>query len=178
MRGSRRFLAGTAAMAALIAAAAFAQTPEEQVEVRQEQMKINGSNVRVIAGFVQKGEGTMAEVQTAANNINGVAGVIDTLWPEGTAVGVGDSRALPVIWENPDAFAESPKKSITMPMPYWPLLTASGTPNERSETCARLPPISSSSAQPLSQPSPCRMVSTVRCVVPERDGAEMPTWPK
>jgi cytochrome c556 len=93
-------------MAALIAAAAFAQTPEELVEKRQEQMKINGSNVRVIAGFVQNGEGTIADVQTAANNINGVAGVIDTLWPEGTAVGVGDSRALPVIWENPDAFAE------------------------------------------------------------------------
>ena len=59
-----------------------------------------------------------------------------------------------------------------MPTPYWPLLTASGTPNERSDTCAKLPPISSSVAQPLSQPSPCRIVSTVRCVVPERDGAE------
>ena len=32
--------------------------------------------------------------------------------------------------------------------------------------------------QPLPQPSPCKMVSTVRCVVPERDGEEVATWPK
>ena len=30
-------------------------------------------------------------------------------------------------------------------------------------------------AQPLSQPSPCRIVSIVRCVVPEREGAAIET---
>jgi len=30
--------------------------------------------------------------------------------------------------------------------------------------------------QPLSQPSPCRMASIVRCVVPEREGAAIETW--
>ena len=45
-------------------------------------------------------------------------------------------------------------------------------------TAAQLPMISSSCVQPLSQPSPCSIVSTVRCVVPEREGDEIATWPK
>ena len=35
----------------------------------------------------------------------------------------------------------------------------------------KLPAIALSVRQPLSQPSPCRIVSMVRCVVPEREGA-------
>ncbi len=67
---------------------------------------------------------------------------------------------------------------MTMPNPTWPEFTASGTPNERSVTCRKLPPISLMVRQPLSQPSPCRIVSMVRCVVPERDGAAIDTWSK
>ena len=48
--------------------------------------------------------------------------------------------------------AESPKKSITTPMPYWPDTTASGTPKLRSVIEPMLPPVCSSSAQPFSQP--------------------------
>ncbi len=62
-------------------------------------------------------------------------------------------------------------------MPNWPLLTPSGTPKLRSVICALLPAISSILPQPASQPSPCRIVSTVRCIVPERDGAVIATWP-
>ena len=65
-----------------------------------------------------------------------------------------------------------------MPMPYWPLFTPSGTAKLRSVTAAALPMICKSCDQPLSQPSPCKMVSTVSCVVPEREGDEMATWPK
>ena len=65
-----------------------------------------------------------------------------------------------------------------MPMPYWPLFTPSGTAKLRSVTAAALPIMDSSWRQPLSQPSPCRMVSTVNCVVPEREGEEMAMWPK
>ena len=49
----------------------------------------------------------------------------------------------------------------------------SGTPKLRSVTCALLPAICRILPQPASQPSPCRMVSTVRCIVPERDGEVM-----
>ena len=64
-----------------------------------------------------------------------------------------------------------------MPTPYWPLLTPSGTAKLRSVTAAALPIISSNWLQPFSKPSPCRIVSTVSCVVPEREGDEMATWP-
>ena len=58
-------------------------------------------------------------------------------------------------------------------MPYCPLFTPSGTPKLRSVIAALLPAICSICAQPLSQPSPCRMVSTVRWVVPEREGDDI-----
>ncbi len=72
----------------------------------------------------------------------------------------------------PEFLAARPKKSMTSPTPYWPLATPSGTPKLRSVIAAQLPPMASICAQPFCQPSPCRMVSTVRCVVPERDGLE------
>ena len=40
----------------------------------------------------------------------------------------------------------------------------------------KLPAIALMVRQPLSQPSPCRIVSMVRCVVPEREGAAIETW--
>ncbi|MNE63968.1 hypothetical protein D3C80_1593500 [compost metagenome] len=63
-------------------------------------------------------------------------------------------------------------------MPNCPLFTPSGTPKLRSVMAAELPAICSSWAQPLSQPSPCKMASTVRCVVPEREGELTATWLK
>src|SRR6187551_2539546 len=58
-------------------------------------------------------------------------------------------------------------------MPYWPFCTPSGTPKLRSVTAAQLPAICRIWFQPLSQPSPWRMVSKVRWVVPEREVAEV-----
>ncbi len=78
----------------------------------------------------------------------------------------------------PEFLAASPKKSMTRPMPNWPLFTPSGTPKLRSVMAALLAQMASSCSQPFVQPSPCRIVSTVRCVVPERDGLEMARWPK
>src|SRR5690606_2727481 len=77
----------------------------------------------------------------------------------------------------PDALDAKPKKSITMPNPVEPELTASGTPKLRSVTVFMLPEIHFQVAQPLSQPSPCSTVSTVKWVVPEREGEDMATWP-
>ncbi|MNI52268.1 hypothetical protein D3C73_1070330 [compost metagenome] len=72
---------------------------------------------------------------------------------------------------------DRPKKSMTGPAPNWPLFTPSGTPKDRSVMALLLPDMRSSVFQPSSQPSPCKMVSTVRCIVPDRDGEVMPTCP-
>jgi hypothetical protein len=48
--------------------------------------------------------------------------------------------------------AESPKKSITTPTPYWPEITASGAPKLRSVMVPMLPPAASRISQPLVQP--------------------------
>ena len=65
---------------------------------------------------------------------------------------------------------------MTMPTPTCPELTASGTPKERSVIERKLPAMFLMVRQPFSQPSPWRMVSIVRCVVPERAGEAIETW--
>ena len=43
---------------------------------------------------------------------------------------------------------------------------------------AQLPAICRISAHPSSQPRPCRIASTIRCVVEEREAEGITTWPK
>lgn len=50
---------------------------------------------------------------------------------------MSDGYAKSIGW--PDAMAESPKKSIATPTPYWPDTTASGTPKLRSVIAPMLP---------------------------------------
>src|SRR5690606_10935998 len=78
---------------------------------------------------------------------------------------------------NLEYLLDRPKKSMTGPAPNWPSLMPSGTPKERSVKAALLPDMRISVLHPCSQPSPCNMVSTVRCMVPERDGEVVPTLP-
>lgn len=99
------WMAGAAAMVTVfLGSAAIAQSPEEQVEHRQSQMKVLGQNIGTIAKFVRDGEGTAADVQAAASAMQPVAADIPALFPEGTGVGVSDSEALPLIWEDWDGF--------------------------------------------------------------------------
>lgn len=84
-----------------------ARTPAEQVEYRQSQMTVLRDNARTISRFLRDGQGAMADVVTAARAMNQVAQDIPALFPAGTAVGVGDSEALPVIWEDWPAFTET-----------------------------------------------------------------------
>lgn len=97
------------AAAAIIGSGAFftgaAQTPEEMVEIRQENMKTLGGAARTTARFIQGEEGTVEDVQAAAADMAEVAERLPDLFPEGTGVGVSDSAALPAIWENPEDFA-------------------------------------------------------------------------
>ena len=70
---------------------------------------------------------------------------------------------------------DKPKKSITIPTPKSPLLTPSGTPKLLAVTVLKFAAIFLDNSQPLLKPTPCNHVSTVKCVVPDLDGALIPT---
>ena len=88
---------------ALTAAATMAQdafappsTPEEAVEMRQALMREDGGIMRTLNGLA--GAEVVAAVETVRTNYDH----IPALFPENSIV--GDSEALPAIWENWDAF--------------------------------------------------------------------------
>ena len=93
-------LAGLLTIGALTAFAqeAFAppSTPEEAVEMRQALMREDGGIVR------SSGRLTGAEAVTAMETLETNYSHIPDLFPENSIV--GDSKALPAIWENWDAF--------------------------------------------------------------------------
>lgn len=83
----------------------FAQSPEELVETRQDNMETFGDSAKTIAGFIKGEGGTVEDVQAAAADMAEVAERLPDLFPEGTGQGVSDSDALPAIWEDPEDFA-------------------------------------------------------------------------
>ena len=84
-----------------------AQTPEETVEQRQEHMRVFGNAMRVTGAYVREDAATIEEVQAAVMPAAALAPDILSWFPEGTGVGVGDSAALPIIWEQWDDFTEA-----------------------------------------------------------------------
>ncbi|MEQ8965075.1 MAG: cytochrome c [Azospirillaceae bacterium] len=103
---------GAAAAAVMIAVggmattAVRAQSPEAQVEARQDYMKSLGGAAKTAGDYFQKGEGTLDEVRAALKTLGEKAPDLEAQFPEGTGVGVADSEALATVWEEPDAFAE------------------------------------------------------------------------
>ena len=92
------------------------QSAEDAVTERQNHMSTLGDNIRIVARFVRSGEGDMETVAEAARTMDEAAADLPALFPEGTGVGVSDSEALPVIWENWSAFtevAQSAEQEIT-----------------------------------------------------------------
>jgi cytochrome c556 len=84
-------------------AGAFAQdaftapaTPEEAVSLRQDVMRQGGALLRSIGNL------TGAEAVTAMTTLRDNYSHLPALFPEGS--NVGDSEALPAIWENWEAF--------------------------------------------------------------------------
>lgn len=71
-------------------------TPEEAVEMRQALMREDGGILR------SAGNLSGAEAVAAATTLRTNYGHIAELFPEGSLV--GDTKALPAIWENWDAF--------------------------------------------------------------------------
>jgi cytochrome c556 len=71
-------------------------TPDQLVEARQEAMKANGGILRS-AGSLSGADAVAAAETLIANFTN-----LPAMYPEGSIV--GNSKALPVIWEERDAF--------------------------------------------------------------------------
>jgi cytochrome c556 len=107
-------IVAAAGMAALIAAGGFAgstlaQSNNDAIKQRQAAMKENSKDGKIIAAFVNKGQGSAKAAADAATKIADIAGKIPTLFPEGTsgesAAGMAaKSRAKPVIWTQMDKF--------------------------------------------------------------------------
>lgn len=94
-------------IAVQIAAAAPAARPNPRVaavEHRQGEMKKLGGALKAVAGFAQGANEDVAQLRRSAQTIQTVAAGMDRLFPGGTGVGVGDSRAKPAIWTERDAF--------------------------------------------------------------------------
>lgn len=83
---------------------AYAADPLEVIKARQQDMKKVGGAMKAASAFVKDDKGTAADVAAAAAAISQVAKLYDTQFPEGTAAGVGDSEALPAIWQDTAKF--------------------------------------------------------------------------
>jgi len=83
------------------------------IEKRQALMKdVVLKNFKVIKGFVEKGEGSAADVGKAATALSAAAAQMPPLFPEGTGRGDVDAkktRAMPEIWLDWDKFVAGSK---------------------------------------------------------------------
>lgn len=104
----RSVLAGAvgAVLLAGFVGGAFAQDPLAVVDARRAALKQAGGAMKTLADHLKEGKGTPADVEKSVAVLRDVAGKIDGWWPKGTAVGVGNSEALPAIWEKPDEFKQ------------------------------------------------------------------------
>jgi cytochrome c556 len=94
------------AAAGHLAAAAPAR-PDARVAAvghRQAQMKRMRESMKTIVGFAQGAHEDSGRLRQAAATLQEVARGIDRLFPRGTGVGVGTSKAKPQIWSEPLAF--------------------------------------------------------------------------
>lgn len=96
-RGCVRYLSLALALAALPAAAA-----EGDAEYREHVMEAIGGHMQSAAAILRRKVPHQAHLQLHAAALADLAGIADTLFPEGS----GGGDALPAIWENRDDFAE------------------------------------------------------------------------
>ena len=84
------------------------ETPEQAVDMRQELMRTNGQTLRSAGSL--SGDQAVAAMQTLVSDYTNMA----ALFPEDSIV--GDSEALPAIWENWEEFTaiiETGKQAAT-----------------------------------------------------------------
>jgi cytochrome c556 len=102
----------TAAVLTVGGVAAWAA--DDVLDKREANMKEMGKSLKAIKGIIDAG-GDAADVVAPANKIVEVAGLIPSLFPQGSDQ--GDTAALPVIWEKWDTFtknADNLKNEATM----------------------------------------------------------------
>lgn len=98
----------TIVLSATLALPAAAQDMSAQLKARQGQFRIMALNLGVLGGMVKgETEYDAATAQAAADSLVGISMVHQpTLFVEGSDdMSMDGTRALPVIWENPDDFA-------------------------------------------------------------------------
>jgi cytochrome c556 len=79
--------------------------PASLVEQRQGRMKALGGSMKTLTGFA-KGEASAADASKAASLLVAAGKGMPGWWARGTAVGVGDSEALPAIWTDAGGFRQ------------------------------------------------------------------------
>lgn len=87
-----------------VAAPAKADARLSAVAHRQGQMKRLRDSMKTIVGFAQGAHEDRAQLRQAAGTLQQVAGGMHRLWPRGTGVGTGTSKAKPQVWTEPVAF--------------------------------------------------------------------------
>ena len=103
-------VAGFVALGGPAARAEPAGDPARLVEQRQQEIRRMSEAMRVIGRFLKAEGATVADVGASAQVIRvAAAELIDGLFPEGTAIGVGRSGARPEIWQQWDIFKEQAK---------------------------------------------------------------------
>lgn len=84
-----------------VVGAATGADPAALVKQREQTMKTMGGGLGDIAKFVKGEGGTVADVRSAAAAIAEASSKDPTVvFPQGTAIGVGDSDAKPELWKN------------------------------------------------------------------------------
>lgn len=99
-------LAGLSTAIALSAGHAQRSAPDPAalVDQRQARMKALGGSMKTLTGFA-KGEATAADARKAGA-VLAAARDMHLWWPQGTAKGVGDSKAAPAIWTDKQRFGQ------------------------------------------------------------------------
>jgi cytochrome c556 len=105
----QRFVVTAMVAAAIVAPAmttANAQSAEQAIQGRKALMKLNGRDMRTIAGFLKKNQGTAADVAKSAQRIMVDTEKYASLFVKGTSTAeVGaKSRAKPEIWADMAGF--------------------------------------------------------------------------
>ncbi len=103
----RRLFAFTALTFVALAPAAPAPADQGMITYRQSVMKAVGGHTGAMAGIVKGEVPFTGDLKGHARALAELAEIAPRIFPESS--GVGDSRALPAIWQKPDEF----KKAMT-----------------------------------------------------------------
>ncbi|WP_084399081.1 c-type cytochrome [Henriciella aquimarina] len=80
-------------------------TISEMIETRQDGLEDVGGSFKTISDELKKGDPNVADIQTAAANVEAHSQEIGDWFPEGTGADSGvETEALDSIWEDPEGF--------------------------------------------------------------------------